>query len=96
MRAGYANPGVEEKPMNLMFVAVAFASLSAAPADQAPSAATNESGSARTEASTSSSGANGQAAGERRVCRNIVVSGSNRPRRVCMTAAQWRQQEDQD
>lgn len=80
--------------MTLMFVAVALASLS--PADQAPSAATNESGSARTEASNSSATANGQAAGERRVCRNIVVSGSNRPRRVCMTADQWRQQEDMD
>lgn len=79
--------------MNLMLVAVAFASLSAIPADQAPSGVSeNESGRARNEAPASPSTANNQAASERPVCRRIVVSGSNRSRRVCMTAEQWRQQ----
>jgi len=32
--------------------------------------------------------------GERRICRRIVVSGSHRYRRVCMTAEEWRRHSD--
>ena len=81
--------------MNLMLVAVAFASLSAVQADQAPSGASEPgSGPARNAATTVPAPANEQPAAERQICRRLVVSGSNRPRRLCMTAEQWRQQED--
>lgn len=32
--------------------------------------------------------------GERRICRRLVVTGSNRPQRVCLSREQWRDLSD--
>jgi len=84
--------------MNLMIVAVAFVSFSAVGNDHGlTSTGVNEIASpAAREAPPAPPAppANAsQASAERLVCRRLVTSGSNRARRVCMTAEQWRQQD---
>lgn len=83
--------------MNLMIVAVAFVSFSAVGNDGLTASGINEIASpAAREAPPAppASPANASQAGaDRLVCRRLITSGSNRARRVCMTAEQWRQQD---
>jgi len=84
--------------MSFMIVAVAFASLSTAQASDAGTGAYSASGAelsgANREEPRSNAGEGVEANGERRICRRLVESGSHRYRRVCLTAEQWRQQDD--
>lgn len=85
--------------MNLMIVAVAFASFSAVQADSnLTSSGISEMVTPATRAEapqtpTATAADVNQEGAERSVCRRIVTSGSHRARRVCMTAEQWRQQD---
>jgi hypothetical protein len=89
---------VEENFMSLMLVAVAFASFSAAQTGQvgnpglSPGASELAQGDRSAPEGSSAPGVS--ASGERLICRRITVSGTHRYRRVCLTAAQWRQQAD--
>jgi hypothetical protein len=82
--------------MNVALVAVAFLSLSAVQAN-------DNAGAPASPASPELSGTGGQGqqssqvdpqTGERLQCRRVSESGTHRYRRVCMTAAQWRNYED--
>lgn len=82
--------------MSLMLVAVAFASLSASQASEAGSLGSGADSSSQTREAPQGAG-NGEgsdASGERRICRRIPTSGSHRYQRVCLTAEQWRQQDN--
>ena len=77
--------------MSLMLVSVAFLSFSAFQAE--PSANGSGAGLAG-ENRAAPQGANNtegtEANGERRICRRITTSGTHRYQRVCMTAREWR------
>jgi hypothetical protein len=85
--------------MNFTIVAVAFLSLSSPQASDGGAAPASP-------ASPELSGTGGQGqqsggatqtdpqTGERLQCRRVSESGTHRYRRVCMTAAQWRNYED--
>lgn len=82
--------------MSLMLVAVAFASFSAAQASEAGSLGSGAELNSQTR-EASQGAANGEGAdanGERRICRRIPTSGSHRYQRICLTAEQWRQQDN--
>ena len=80
--------------MSLMLVAVAFASLSTAQAQDGSLAGGAELTIQNREAPQGAGNGEGsEANAERRICRRIPTSGSHRYQRVCLTAEQWRQQD---
>jgi len=84
--------------MNLLLVAVAFASLAADQGGQVGNAELSAGASELTQGNRAApegpSAEGTDANGERRLCRRVVISGTHRYRRVCLTAEQWRQQAD--
>jgi len=84
--------------MSFMLVSVAFLAFSAVQADQG--AATQSGAGLATENRAQPEGTNNtegtEANGERRICRRMTTSSTHQYRRVCMTARQWRQYNDEN
>ncbi|HEV2817452.1 MAG TPA: hypothetical protein VGW40_09570 [Allosphingosinicella sp.] len=82
--------------MSFMLVSVAFLSFSAVQADQ--SGATQSGAGLAAENRAQPEGANNtegtEANGERRICRRVPTSSTHMYRRVCLTARQWREADD--
>jgi hypothetical protein len=81
--------------MSVLLAAIALASFSNVQGQSGPS----DMGSGRDlqngrEAPAGTAGEGNEANGERRICRRIPTSRSHMYRRVCLTAEQWRQQQD--
>ena len=82
--------------MSFLLAAFAFASFSAVQADQAGATGSGAGLAAdnREQAEGSNNGEGSDANGERRICRRMTTSSTHQYRRVCMTARQWRQFDD--
>ena len=81
--------------MSLMLFSVAFLSFSAFQTE--PSATGSGAGLASENREAPQGDNNGEgtdANGERRICRRITTSSTHQYRRVCLTARQWREYED--
>jgi hypothetical protein len=77
--------------MSFMLVSVAFLSFSAFQADQGQAGSGAGLSSENREApQNADTGEGTDANGERRICRRITTSSTHQYRRVCLTARQWR------
>jgi hypothetical protein len=82
--------------MSFVLAAIAFASFSTVQADQAGATASGAGLGAdnREQAEGANNTEGSEANGERRICRRMTTSSTHQYRRVCMTARQWRQFDD--
>lgn len=84
--------------MSFMLVSVAFLTFSAVQADQGAAAQSGPGlaaeNRAQPEGANNSEGT--EANGERRICRRLTTSSTHQYRRVCMTARQWQQYNDEN
>jgi hypothetical protein len=82
--------------MSFLLAAFAFASFSTVQADQAGTTGSGAALSAdnREQAEGTNNTEGTDANGERRICRRITTSSTHQYRRVCLTARQWRQLDD--
>ena len=82
--------------MSFMLVSVAFLSFSAIQADQGPSSGSGAglASDNREQAEGTNNNEGVEANGERRICRRITTTRTHQYRRVCLTARQWRDFDD--